>query len=420
MNEPRLTDAPATDPAAAEAPAAKPLEPPTAAAAAPASPAEAPPVAAGPVAAPPTDERARVERAAVEADAAVAPSLTGVLTRKTDPGDASRAPGAAGRAALGRLLGTGAGRNLGLIAALALICAVGLGTAGDRFGSTDNALTILRLASVIGVVSVGMTFVIAGGGIDLSVGAIVALASVWSTTLATQNMARDSTFLVMVFVALAVGAVCGLVNGILVAYGGIVPFIATLAMLASARGLAEEISNRQTQVVRVQGFRNFFRAEPGGIPVLVIMFALVALVGWVVLNRTTFGRRTFAVGGNPEAARLAGINVRRQTLWLYTLLGFCCGIAAVMITARTTSGTSTHGLLYELDAIAAVVIGGTLLSGGRGTIVGTVLGVLIFTTVSNIFTLNNLTTSTQALAKGLIIVAAVLLQKRLARESRRT
>ncbi|OHV48767.1 ABC transporter permease [Pseudofrankia sp. BMG5.36] len=325
----------------------------------------------------------------------------------------------AGWAVLGRLLGGGAGRNLGLIAALALICVIGLITAGDRFGSTDNTLTVLRLASVIGVVSVGMTFVIAGGGIDLSVGAIVALASVWSTTLATQNMARDSTFLVMVFVALAVGTVCGLVNGILVAYGRIVPFIATLAMLASARGLAEEISNRQTQVVRVQGFRDFFRAEPGGIPVLVIMFALVALVGWVVLNRTTFGRRTFAVGGNPEAARLAGINVRRQTLWLYTLLGFCCGIAAIMITARTTSGTSTHGLLYELDAIAAVVIGGTLLSGGRGTIVGTVLGVLIFTTVSNIFTLNNLTTSTQALAKGLIIVAAVLLQKRLARENTR-
>ncbi|MBL7499705.1 ABC transporter permease [Frankia sp. CN7] len=332
----------------------------------------------------------------------------------------SPAAGAGRRAALARLLGGGAGRNLGLVAALALICVIGLITAGDRFASTDNALTILRLASVIGVVSIGMTFVIAGGGIDLSVGAIVALASVWSTTLATQNMANDSTFLLMVFVALLVATGCGLVNGVLVAYGRIVPFIATLAMLASARGLAEEISNRQTQVVRVQGFRDFFRAEPGGIPVLVIMFALVALAAWVVLNRTTFGRRTFAVGGNPEAARLAGINVRRQTLWLYTLLGFCCGIAAIMITARTTSGTSTHGLLYELDAIAAVVIGGTLLSGGRGTIVGTVLGVLIFTTVSNIFTLNNLTTSTQAMAKGLIIVAAVLLQKRLARESSRT
>ena len=136
-----------------------------------------------------------------------------------------------------------------------------------------------------------------------------------------------------------------------------------------------------------------------------------------MLNRTTFGRRTFAVGGNPEAARLAGINVKRHTVALYAIVGLCCGIAAVMIVARTTTGSSTHGTLYELDAIAAVVIGGTLLSGGRGTIVGTVLGVLIFTTLSNVFTLNNLSSSAQSVAKGLIIVVAVLLQQRLARRS---
>ena len=142
---------------------------------------------------------------------------------------------------------------------------------------------------------------------------------------------------------------------------------------------------------------------------------LVAVVGWILLNRTTFGRRTLAIGGNPEAARLAGIRVQRQTMYLYILLGIACGIAAVMIMARTTTGTSTHGTLYELDAIAAVVIGGTLLSGGRGTVVGTVLGVLIFTTLTNVFTLNNLDTSTQAVAKGAIIVAAVLLQQRVSR-----
>ena len=309
------------------------------------------------------------------------------------------------------------GRNLGLVVALVVLCIVGVITGGDRFANQDNVLTVLRLASVIGVVSVGMTFVIIGGGIDLSVGAIVALASVWSTTLATQDTAENSTFLVIVLVALLVGTACGVINGFLIAYGGIVPFIMTLAMLASARGLAEQISNRQTQRVRVQSFSDFFRAEPFGIPVLVVMFVLAAAIGWVVLNRTTFGRRTFAIGGNAEAARLAGIDVRRHTLWLYTLLGFCCGIAAVMITARTTAGTSSHGNLYELDAIAAVVIGGTLLSGGRGTIVGTVIGVMIFTILSNIFTLNNLTTSTQAIAKGAIIVVAVLLQQRVARAS---
>jgi ribose transport system permease protein len=123
------------------------------------------------------------------------------------------------------------------------------------------------------------------------------------------------------------------------------------------------------------------------------------------------------VGGNPEAARLAGIDVRRHTVALYAISGLCCGVAAVMLIARTTTGSSTHGTLLELDAIAAVVIGGTLLSGGRGTIVGTVLGVLIFTTLSNVFTQNNLSSSAQSVAKGLIIVAAVLLQQRLATRS---
>ena len=315
------------------------------------------------------------------------------------------------------LLGSAAGRNTGLVVALVLLCVVGVATAGDRFADVDNVLTILRLASVIGVVSVGMTFVITGGGIDLSVGAIVALSSVWATTLATQSMANDSHWLVIVFAALAVGAGCGVVNGLLIAYGRIVAFIATLAMLAAARGLAEIISNRKTQIVNVPGFTAFFDASVLGVPVLVVIFALVAVVGWVVLNRTTFGRRTFAVGGNPEAARLAGIDVRRHTVLLYTLLGVCCGIAAIMLVARTTTGSSTHGGLYELDAIAAVVIGGTLLSGGRGTIAGTVFGVLIFTTLSNVFTLNNLSISAQAVAKGAIIVVAVLLQQRLARRS---
>jgi ribose transport system permease protein len=321
------------------------------------------------------------------------------------------------RGVLGGLMGSSVGRNLGLVVALLILCLVGIATAGQQFASIDNGLTILRLAAVIGVVSVGMTFVITGGGIDLSVGAIVALASVWSTTLATQTMARDYHWTLMVVAAVLVGTACGLVNGLLVAYGGVVPFIATLAMLAAARGLAEIIARRRTQIVDVPGFSAFFRHSVLGIPLLVIIFALVAAVGWAVLNRTTFGRRTFAVGGNPEAARLAGIDVRRHTVALYAVLGVCCGIAAVMLVARTTTGSSTHGTLLELDAIAAVVIGGTLLTGGRGTIVGTVLGVLIFTTLSNVFTQNNLSSSAQSVAKGLIIVVAVLLQQRLAARS---
>ena len=341
----------------------------------------------------PTSDTVQVERAAARADA----SASG-----------------------GGLMSGPFGRNLGLVVALLLICLAGVITAGDRFASVDNTLTILRYASTFGVVSIGMTFVITGGGIDLSVGAILALSSVWATTFATQTMAEDTHWSIMVFVALAVGAGCGLVNGVTIAYGKVVPFITTLAMLAAARGLAEIISERKTQIVRVDGFTDFFSSEIAGIPLIVVIFALVAVGGWVLFNRTTFGRRTLAVGGSPEAARLAGINVNRHTVMLYVLVGLCCGLAALMLVSRTTTGSSTHGNLYELDAIAAVVIGGTLLTGGRGTIVGTVLGVLIFATLGNVFTLNNQDTSTQAIAKGLIIVVAVLLQQRLARRATTT
>ena len=320
----------------------------------------------------------------------------------------------------GGLMSGSFGRNIGLVVALLLICAAGVITAGDRFASVDNMLTILRFAATIGVVSIGMTFVVTGGGFDLSVGAILALASVWSTTFATQNLAEDTHWIVMVFAALAVGAGCGLVNGVVIAYGKVVPFITTLAMLAAARGLAEIISERRTQIVRIDGFKDFWSADIVGVPLIVVIFVLVSAGGWVLLNRTTFGRRTLAVGGNPEAARLAGINVNRHTVMLYVLVGLCCGMAALMLVGRTSTGSSTHGMGYELDAIAAVVFGGTLLSGGRGTIVGTVLGVLIFMTLSNVFTLNNQDTSTQAIAKGLIIVVAVLLQQRLARRATTT
>ena len=346
--------------------------------------------------------------------------VANTATPSSDTFTVERAGAEGGRGAGGGLMSGSFGRNLGLVVALLLICAAGVITTGDRFASIDNTLSILRFASTIGVVSIGMTFVITGGGIDLSVGAILALCSVWATTFATQSMAADTHWLVMVFAALAVGAGCGLVNGVIIAYGKVVPFITTLAMLAAARGLAEIISERRTQIVSDEGFKDFFSADILGVPFLIVIFALVSVAGWVLLNRTTFGRRTLAVGGNPEAARLAGINVNRHTVMLYVLVGVCCGLAALMLVSRTTTGSSTHGTLYELDAIAAVVIGGTLLTGGRGTIVGTVLGVLIFATLSNVFTLNNQDTSTQAVAKGLIIVVAVLLQQRLARNATST
>ncbi|MCF4122284.1 ABC transporter permease [Antribacter sp. KLBMP9083] len=310
-----------------------------------------------------------------------------------------------------------AGRNLGLIVALVALAVVGCVTAGSRFASLDNLMVILSLASVIGVVSIGMTFVITGGGIDLSVGSVLGLASVWATTLATQTMADQYGWVVMAVCALAVGLGAGLVNGVLVAYGRVVAFIATLATMVAARGLAELIANRRTQIVDVDSFTDTFRGDLLGVPKIVWIFVAVAVAGWFLLNRTTFGRRTVAVGGNPEAARLAGIKVRRHTMYLYALAGLAAGIAGVMMLARTTAGSSTNGTLYELDAIAAVVVGGTLLAGGRGTIVGTVLGVLIFATLTNLFIQNNLDSSVQAVAKGAIIIVAVLLQQRLTARS---
>jgi ribose transport system permease protein len=301
--------------------------------------------------------------------------------------------------------------NLGLLLVLLLLLVVGTWTS-DTFLTASNIRNILVSSSVIGVVTVGATFVIIGGGIDLSVGALVALASVWATTLQTQSYGP----VVMVLCALVVGTGAGLVNGVLIAYGRLVPFIATLSMMVGARGLAARMAEDRTQLVTQIKIVDVATTDVVGIPLLVIVLALVGLIGWLLLNRTTFGRRVFAIGGNAEAARLAGIDVRRTTLLLYTLSGLCCGIAAIMIMARTTTGSSTHGQLYELDAIAAAIIGGTLLTGGRGTIVGALLGVLVFTTITNIFILNNLSTDVQNIAKGAIIVAAVLVQRRASRE----
>ncbi|SEG94587.1 ribose transport system permease protein [Nonomuraea solani] len=321
-----------------------------------------------------------------------------------------RAAGKAAAPALPAFRGVSEMRHLGLLGALALLIVVGLVTRPENFATASNLVSILSLAATIGVITVGATFVIIGGGIDLSVGAVMALASVWATTLATQSYGP----VVMVICAILVGTGAGLVNGLLISYGRLVPFIATLAMLVAARGLAQRMSDRKTQLIQSENSSlvELSTTRLLGVPLLVYIFALVVVLGWIVLNRTTFGRRTYAVGGNPEAARLAGIDVRKHTMLLYALSGLCCGIAAVLIMARTTTGSSTHGDLYELDAIAAVIIGGTLLTGGRGTIVGSILGLLIFTLITNLFILNGLNTSDQLIAKGLIIVVAVLLQRR--------
>ncbi|WP_422773774.1 ABC transporter permease [Plantactinospora sp. WMMC1484] len=358
------------------------------------------------------------ERTETAAPAGAAPPQDRSSPVPPAPAGAPQQPGAAVAAANGNGNGRWSGdagetlrRNLGLVGVLVVLIVIGIVTRPDLYGSPtwvqSNIFSILTLASVVGVVTVGMTFVIIGGGIDLSVGAIVALAGVWSTTVATQSFGAGG----MIFTAVVVAVCVGLVNGLLISYGKLVPFIATLAMLVAARGLAAEISDKQTQVSNNSTINGIASTEILGIPVLVFILAGVVAAGWVLLNRTTFGRRTVAVGGNPEAARLAGINVRLHTMLLYGLSGLCCGIAAVMLTAQANSAQAAMANLYELDAIAAAIIGGTLLSGGRGTIIGSLLGVIIFATITNLFAINGLSTEAQNMVKGGIIVAAVLVQQ---------
>ena len=188
------------------------------------------------------------------------------------------------RSVLNRALGGSAGRSLGLVIALLALFVVGTITAGDRFASVDNIFTIIRFASIIGVISIGMTFVITAGGIDLSVGSVLGLASVVATLSWVQQFATSTNWIVMVIVAIAVGGLAGLINGIVIAYGNVVAFIATLAMLVAARGLAEVLANRTTQIVIEPGFLSAMRGELIGVPILVWIFVVVVAAGWFILT----------------------------------------------------------------------------------------------------------------------------------------
>ncbi|MGH2736144.1 MAG: ABC transporter permease [Actinomycetota bacterium] len=296
-----------------------------------------------------------------------------------------------------------------LVGVLAVLVVAGAIVKPNAFLSTSNMLNVLTQASVVGVLAIGMTFVIASAGIDLSVGSLVAAASI-----AGGVVAQDSgNGLLFIVVALAFGLLLGSVNGLAVTLGRVVPFIATLAMLTIARGLALRMSGKTPiSTVLMEQVRWFGNGRVLGIPVPVIVFICVAVIGWVVLNRTAFGRHVTAIGGNREAARIAGIRVQPNVFAVYALAGLCAGISAVLLSGRLASASPVAGSLYELDAIAAVVIGGTSLSGGRATMTGTFLGVLTFALVFNLLNLLNLPTEFQQIVRGVIILAAVVLQRR--------
>jgi ribose transport system permease protein len=294
-----------------------------------------------------------------------------------------------------------------LVGVVALILIVGAILEPDAFLTSDNMLNVLRQASVVGVLAIGMTFVIATGGIDLSVGSMVAAAAVAGGQLA------DSGSVVFILGALAMGILLGGINAGAIAFGRVVPFIATLAMFTMARGLALWLSDKTpVSLFSLEGVRWFGNGEVLGIPSAAIVFLAVTVFAWVLLNRTRYGRYVVATGGNREAARIAGVKVPWIVFSVYVISGICVAIAAILVSGRLASASPIIGNLYELDAIAAVVIGGSALQGGRATIVGTFLGVVTFALIFNLLTLMDLAVEIQQITKGLIILAAVLVQRR--------
>jgi len=285
-----------------------------------------------------------------------------------------------------------------LVALVLLMAAI-----APNFNRVDNLLNIARAISINAILAAGMTVVILTGGIDLSVGSTIAVSGVVAVIAAIAGVPAP----LAVLTGMAVGALCGFVNGWLTAYLALAPFIVTLGTMTFLRGLAYTITDGQPIVSSSLNFRDLGNGYVGPIPVPVIIMVVVYAVVWFVLERTRYGRHVYAVGGNAEAAKLAGVRVKRVVTSVYVLAGACAGLAGVIFAARVISAQPTAGTGYELDAIAAVVLGGTSLAGGRGRIVGTLIGSVILGVLSTGLILLNVQFFTQLLIKGAVIILAV-------------
>ncbi len=279
----------------------------------------------------------------------------------------------------------------------------------NNFLTSNNIVNVLRQVSINGVLAVGMTFVILTAGIDLSIGSILALAGAVAASLVTGGDAQPVVFAVIAGVL--VGTACGVVNGGLIAYFNVPPFVATLGLLSVARGATLLYSGGRPIPNLSPEFRWLGQGAVLGIPAPVIIFAIVFVIAYVTLRYSVYGRRVYAVGGNPRSAKTSGINTRGIVFSVYALMGGLAGLAGVMLTARTTSALPQAGIGYELDAIAAVVIGGTSLTGGIGRITHTLVGVLIIGMISNGLDLMGVSSYYQQIIKGSIIVLAVLIDR---------
>lgn len=276
------------------------------------------------------------------------------------------------------------------------------------FLTATNILNMLRQLSINGIIAVGMTFVIITGGIDLSVGSICALAGIVACSFAHPN-----TFpvFVPVMMGLLVGLLCGFVNGTLSSRGGVAPFIATLGMMSIARGLTLVYNNGTDVIDLTHGYETIGGGFLLGIPVPVIVLLLVILLNIYILNFMKFGRYVMAIGGNEQAAKVSGINVNFVKTLVYCISGVLSAAAGIVLSSRVMSGTVVAGTGYELDAIAAVVIGGTSLAGGVGSIGGTIAGILIIGALNNGLDLLNVSSYYQQIVKGCIIIGAVFIDQ---------
>jgi ribose transport system permease protein len=282
--------------------------------------------------------------------------------------------------------------------------------ASPVFFSTSNFLNIGRQTALVTIIAVGMTFVIISAEIDLSVGATLALSGV---TAALAMRATGGSLLVGALVGLAVGASVGVVNGLATTMLGIPSFLVTLAMLGIVRGLALIVSDAQPVIVNNEVFWNLFNsAAVFGIPTPVLWTVITLLLGTYLLHVNSYGRRVYATGGNRQAARYSGISVNRVKIWAFILTGAAAGVAGLIWTARAQAARPDVGVGMELDVIAAVVLGGTSLFGGRGLVIGTLVGSLTIGVINNGLTLMGVGSATQMVLKGVIIIAAVALSSR--------
>jgi len=297
-------------------------------------------------------------------------------------------------------------RDLGTLIGLVVVC-VAFAALSDVFLSERNLINILQQSSINACIATGMTMVIICGGIDLSVGPVAAFAS----ALAATMLVNGYPVMLAIGAALAVGVGCGAVNGVLIAHGGLQPFTVTLGTLSLFRALAPIYTGGSPILGAPAAFRHLFASEIRIFPVPVVVVAGLGIIASVLLARTPLGEYIFAVGGNEEAARISGVPIARTKIAAYAISGFLAALAAIILVARLGAAEPTLGNLWELGVIAAAAIGGASLLGGKGSIVGAILGAIVLGAMRNGLTLMNVQAFYQLLATGIIIILAMLVDR---------